>query len=184
MSAAIDRLAAAVALHRVPDIFSSNVLFVSILSLLILSLYFFHSYILLREIPGPVLAAFSNLPRVSWILSKQAHDIHIDLHRKYGKLVRFGPNMVSVGDSAEIPTLYGFTGKFKKVRNGSASNIQGRRSDLSDYHPLLVRLLPCHRILRQRQTGTDHLHDAGRGYASNAQATDCGHLHNEQPHVL
>lgn len=117
----------AVALRRVLDAFPSSLFFVSVLGVLIVSLWSIYSYILLRQIPGPFLAAFSNLPRVSWILSNRAHDIHIDLHQKYGKLVRFGPNMISVGDPAEIPNLYSFTGKFKKVRRTQIWH-QGRRS--------------------------------------------------------
>jgi hypothetical protein len=109
-------MAAGIALSRVLDVLPANVVLIPLLGLLILSLWSFHSYVLLRQVPGPFLAALSNLPRVSWILSNQAHDIHIDLHQKYGKLVRFGPNMVSVSDPAEIPNLYSFTGKFVKVR--------------------------------------------------------------------
>lgn len=60
----------------------------------------------LRRVPGPFLAKFTNLPRAYWVFTRQAHDIHIDLHNKYGKLVRFGPNMVSVQDASEIPNLY------------------------------------------------------------------------------
>lgn len=120
-------MAAVAALSRVLDAFPANFVSIPILGLLIFSLWSLYSYILLQQIPGPFLAAFSNLPRVSWILSNRAHDIHIDLHQKYGKLVRFGPNMVSVGDAAEIPNLYGFTGKFAKVRI-AANEYQGRRS--------------------------------------------------------
>ena len=85
--------------------------------LLVLSLWCLHSYLRLHQVPGPFLATISNLPRVLWILSNRAHDLHIDLHKRYGKLVRFGPNMVSVGDPAEIPNLYGYTAKFAKVKN-------------------------------------------------------------------
>lgn len=108
-------MAAGIALSRLLNGLPPNVILVPTLGLLLLSLWSFVSYYLLRGVPGPFLAAFSNLPRVAWILSNRAHDIHINLHRKYGKLVRFGPNMVSVGDPAEIPNLYGFTGKFAKV---------------------------------------------------------------------
>ena len=109
-------MAVGVALSRVLDSFPSSLFFIPVLGVLVFSLWFLNSYFLLRKIPGPFLAAFSNLPRVSWILSNRAHDIHIDLHQKYGKLVRFGPNMISVGDATEIPNLYSFSGKFTKVR--------------------------------------------------------------------
>ena len=82
----------------------------------LLGLWFLQSYAKLRHVPGPFLASLTNFPRLCWVLSNRAHDIHISHHRKYGKLVRFGPNMVSVGDPAEIPNIYGFNGKFVKVR--------------------------------------------------------------------
>ncbi len=78
-------------------------------------LWSFHSYFRLRHVPGPFIAAWTNLPRLSWVLSNRAHDIHIQLHRQYGKMVRFGPNMVSISDPAEIPTIYGFNPVFQKV---------------------------------------------------------------------
>ncbi len=97
------------------DDLQPKAIFVPLLSLLILSIWFLHSYIRLHHIPGPFFASLTNLSRVSWILSNRAHDIHVNLHKKYGRLVRFGPNMVSVGDPAEIPNIYSFTGKFAKV---------------------------------------------------------------------
>src|SRR4051794_10170545 len=69
----------------------------------------------LSHIPGPFWASMSNIPRLRWVWGRKAHRIHIGLHQKYRNLVRFGPNMVSVGDPNEIGQIYGFTGKFKKV---------------------------------------------------------------------
>lgn len=66
------------------------------------------AYARLRHIPGPLLAKLTNIPRFLWVRSYRAHDIHIDLHRKYGPIVRFGPNMVAVADPAEIGKIYGF----------------------------------------------------------------------------
>jgi len=84
-------------------------------SLLVTFLWLLRSYLRLRHVPGPFLASLTNFPRLSWVLTGRAHDIHIGLHRKYGKIVRFGPNMVSVADPAEIPNIYSFSGKFAKV---------------------------------------------------------------------
>ena len=78
-------------------------------------LWSFYSYFRLRDVPGPSIAAWTNLPRLSWVLSNRAHEIHIQLHRQYGKIVRFGPNMVSISDPAEISTIYGFNPNFQKV---------------------------------------------------------------------
>lgn len=67
------------------------------------------------HIPGPFLASITNIPRVRWGYSGRAHEIQIDLHKKYGKLVRLGPNCISVGDPLAIPQIYGTGANFPKV---------------------------------------------------------------------
>ncbi|KAK0726781.1 cytochrome P450 [Lasiosphaeria miniovina] len=66
------------------------------------------SYWRLAHIPGPFLARLTNAPRFGWVLSNKAHEAHVTLHRRYGPVVRFGPNMVSVGAPAEVGTVYRF----------------------------------------------------------------------------
>ncbi|KAL8793045.1 MAG: hypothetical protein Q9195_004356 [Heterodermia aff. obscurata] len=66
------------------------------------------SYIRLRHIPGPRWAAFTNLVRRSWVNTGHAHQIHTDLHHKYGTVVRFGPNAVMVSQPKAIEQIYGF----------------------------------------------------------------------------
>ncbi|KAK3332588.1 cytochrome P450 [Cercophora scortea] len=66
------------------------------------------------HVPGPFLASISNLPRLVWGGSGQAHVVHIDLHQKYGNLVRLGPNCISVGDPLEVPKIYGTSTSFGK----------------------------------------------------------------------
>jgi hypothetical protein len=78
-----------------------------------------HSYIRLSHIPGPWYAALSNVPRLYWVWTRQSHVTHLALHAKYGPLVRLGPNVISVADPDEIPTIYTFTGTFAKVRAGA-----------------------------------------------------------------
>lgn len=82
----------------------------------VLLLVSIRSYWRLSHIPGPLLANFTNIPRFLWVLSYKAHEKHIEQHRKYGPIVRFGPNMVSVGDPAEIGTIYRFSKPWQKVR--------------------------------------------------------------------
>lgn len=98
------------------------------------------SYFKLRRIPGPFLAAWSNIPRFYWVWSRRAHEIHITLHEKYGKLVRVGPNMVSVGDPAEIHNIYGSTAKFQKVGCPIIFRLARNKSHV----PKLVGFLSCH----------------------------------------
>jgi hypothetical protein len=73
------------------------------------------SYYRLSHIPGPFLARFTNIPRFLWVWSNNAHNVHIALHRKYGPVVRFGPNMVSVAAPEEISQIYGFKKPWLKV---------------------------------------------------------------------
>ena len=118
-------------------------------------LWLLHSYFRLRDVPGPFVAAWTNLPRLSWVLSNRAHEIHIQLHRQYGKMVRFGPNMVSISDPAEISTIYGFNPVFQKVWDLSTL------LDLGDFFQMrltpLVGFLPCTAVLRQREAGPHYI---------------------------
>jgi hypothetical protein len=70
----------------------------------------------LKHIRGPFYARFTNLQRVWWVKTGCAHEIHQRVHRQYGDVARFGPNMVSVADPAAIPTVYPTRPGFPKVR--------------------------------------------------------------------
>jgi hypothetical protein len=67
------------------------------------------------NIPGPMIASITSLwrqrlmQRSSWV-----QDLD-QLHRRYGKLVRLGPNYVSVADAASLPTIYGTTTSWNKA---------------------------------------------------------------------
>ncbi|KAI1483449.1 cytochrome P450 [Daldinia eschscholtzii] len=69
----------------------------------------------LRDIPGPKIAAYTGLWRWLDVRSGQAHKTHIKLHRKYGSLVRIGPNHVSISDPREINHIYGPKSKYIKT---------------------------------------------------------------------
>ncbi|KAJ9642832.1 hypothetical protein H2199_004353 [Coniosporium tulheliwenetii] len=69
----------------------------------------------LRDIPGPTIAAYTKLWRLYDVRRGQAHRTAIELHRKYGPLVRIGPNHVSVADSKEIANIYGLKTGFTKL---------------------------------------------------------------------
>ena len=58
------------------------------------------------------------------MLTGKSHDIHLDLHKRYGKIVRFGPNAVLVSDPASIAEVYGLGAKFPKV-SPTASFLDG-----------------------------------------------------------
>jgi hypothetical protein len=69
----------------------------------------------LRRIPGPFLATFTDLWRVGSWWTGRTHLAQIQLHRRFGPAVRLGPNMVSLGDPALIPTVYATTKPWLKV---------------------------------------------------------------------
>lgn len=63
----------------------------------------------ISRIPGPFSAKFSRLWMVKHSWQGDMHRTMIALHRKHGKLVRTGPNEVSVSDLAAIKKIYGRT---------------------------------------------------------------------------
>lgn len=69
----------------------------------------------LNHVPGPWLASLSNIYRLLRVTKGTAHLQDINLHRKYGSVVRLGPNMVSVGDPKAIQRIYGITANLPKV---------------------------------------------------------------------
>lgn len=61
----------------------------------------------LAEIPAPSGASLSRLWMVKHAWQGDMHRQLINLHSKYGKLVRIGPNELSVADLKAIKTVYG-----------------------------------------------------------------------------
>ena len=70
----------------------------------------------LRNVPGPFLASISNIDRVWSCATGLQMNYHLQLHEKYGPLVRIGPNHVSFADSRLINLVYDVKSKFYKVR--------------------------------------------------------------------
>jgi hypothetical protein len=74
----------------------------------LLLLHVFLRYYRLKSIPGPFLAAFTDL----WRWRAQQKTLFwgpalVQLHEKYGKLVRIGPNHISVSDPKAVNQVYG-----------------------------------------------------------------------------
>ncbi|KAK2879441.1 hypothetical protein FQN49_000876 [Arthroderma sp. PD_2] len=72
------------------------------------------TYLRLRHIPGPPLAALTSFVRRSWVLAGNLHQKHTDLHRKYGTVVRVGPSAVLISQPKAVDKIYGFKAKFLK----------------------------------------------------------------------
>ncbi|KAK7431145.1 hypothetical protein QQZ08_002185 [Neonectria magnoliae] len=69
----------------------------------------------LESYSRPRLAAYTALWRWYNVCQGQAHRTAIDLHRKHGRLVRVGPNHVSVSDPQEIKKIYGLKSGYTKT---------------------------------------------------------------------
>lgn len=78
----------------------------------LLAEYYHHG---LNRYPGPILAKFT---RMWYRLDVKAnrHPQHLtELHRKYGDVVRIGPNSLSLSSPAYVPRLYGVSQGYLKV---------------------------------------------------------------------
>lgn len=68
----------------------------------------------LRNIPGPFIAAFSNL-WLLWQCRLTIRSLSVDsAHKKYGKIIRIQPDHISIADDAAIPLVYGHGNGFLK----------------------------------------------------------------------
>ncbi|KAK1835327.1 putative cytochrome P450 pisatin demethylase-like protein [Podospora conica] len=114
------------------------------LGLLVLWLY--SSWAKHCHIPGPTIASISNIPRLVWSWSGKPHEMQIRLHKKYGKIVRLGPNCISVGDPQEISKVYGTAANMPK----------------SDFYRVFQPMVRGHLIQGIFNTQDDALHRALR----------------------
>ena len=81
-----------------------------IIPLLLVCLIVFYWYLSrgpLGKIPGPFTARISRLWMAKHSWDGDMHRTMVDLHQRYGKLVRTGPNEVSVSDLTAIKQIYG-----------------------------------------------------------------------------
>ncbi|KAI1754951.1 cytochrome P450 [Xylaria castorea] len=68
----------------------------------------------LRSVPGPFLARCGDLWYL-WHVGKGRWEMReIELHRKHGDIVRYGPNRYSISDPEALGTIYGHGSRFAK----------------------------------------------------------------------
>ena len=72
-------------------------------------------YLRLRHIPGPFAASLTNL----WLLTKMRRgswrEAMIQLDRKYGPVVKYGPQRVLFSQVDAVPIIYGTTNVMPKA---------------------------------------------------------------------
>ena len=83
----------------------------------------------LWDLPGPALAKVSNLWRLIAAWKGHQEVVLQELHRKHGKLVQIGPEVVSISDPDAIETIYGIKADLPKVISHSTT---GNKKDSED----------------------------------------------------
>jgi hypothetical protein len=83
----------------------------------------------LNKFNGPFLASFTNLWKVWYAFNSSQEPTYVDIHRKYGDIVRIGPNALSFADPQAIHDIYGPKGTPRKVqilihRSGDCLSLQ------------------------------------------------------------
>ncbi|KAI0973508.1 benzoate 4-monooxygenase cytochrome P450 [Xylaria arbuscula] len=61
----------------------------------------------LNAIPGPLSASMSNIWKVLAVYHNDTHRRNVALHRKYGPVVRIGPNTISFSSAEALQTIHG-----------------------------------------------------------------------------
>lgn len=68
----------------------------------------------LRSHPGPLFARFTSLPDLYHAYRGDKHIHFLHLHAKYGPVVRFAPNSLSINDPAALRAIYGHGANVQK----------------------------------------------------------------------
>ena len=69
------------------------------------------------HIPGPFLARYTNVLRAYMAVKYSGREVNLymKLHRKYGDVVRVGPQTVSVLDPKAVSIIYNVKARLRKV---------------------------------------------------------------------
>lgn len=86
--------------------------FLAVLAIAISSYILVYAQSPLKSYPGPFLAKFTDWYRVYHVLD--AHTLQVALHKKYGSVVRYGPNCLSISDASLVKKIYNVRGNFLK----------------------------------------------------------------------
>ncbi|KAB2573234.1 Cytochrome P450 monooxygenase gsfF [Lasiodiplodia theobromae] len=121
-------------------------LFFSYVLITIIYRIFFHP---LHRIPGPFPAKFTELWRTRKYLAGNWHSDILELHRKYGPVVRISPNEVSFVDKEALAQVYGYTKSAKKTSWYDTWKVPG--ADTSFFNETDPR---HHSFLRKRVSAT------------------------------
>jgi hypothetical protein len=81
-------------------------------------IYLAHNYYNreLNKHPGPLVCAFTDWYRFFKAWQRRPEQWHIDLHNKYGDIVRLGPNCLSFSNPKSVKAIYALGKGFTKVQ--------------------------------------------------------------------
>lgn len=113
-----------------------------VLTLLVSLVRLVRSYFRLSDIPGPKLARFTNVWRLRAQNSPEYSATLVRLHKRHGKLVRIGPNHVSISDPNAVPIVYTTRPVWDKARAKAASGHSDRRRAYSVLYLLTTSCYP------------------------------------------
>jgi len=106
----------------------------------------------LHKYPGPALGAYTNWWRYYDVLARRAEKTHVNLHARYGDVVRLGPNVLSFADPRAIKTIYGLNKKMSK----------------SDFYPVQQAVAKGERLQSLFSTKDEEYHARYRRCVNNA----------------
>jgi len=108
----------------------------------------------LNKYPGHPLAAYTNWWRFFDALNRRTEQTHLALHRKYGDIIRLGPNVLSFADPRAIKIIYGLNKGMKK----------------SDFYPVQQAVAKGERLQSLFSTKDEDYHAKYRRCVNNAFA--------------
>ena len=78
------------------------------------SIVYYDRFHPLAKFDGPFIASFTNLWKVYHVYVGDLEHVLLEAHRRYGKVVRIGPNHLDVSDAAAVKQVYGSGRAFQK----------------------------------------------------------------------
>ncbi|KAE8396217.1 cytochrome P450 [Aspergillus alliaceus] len=70
----------------------------------------------LAKYPGPLLAKFTHLYTIYQAFKSNRHADLYRLHKRHGRIVRYGPNHISINDAQALEAIYGHQANVQKTR--------------------------------------------------------------------
>lgn len=121
----------------------------------------------LNKYPGKFIASLTDWWRF-WIVYKKRPEVeHINLHAKYGDVVRLGPNNLSFADPKALKTIYGLSKGFTKV--STPFMYQNQADNLkSEFYPVQQSVAGGHRLPSLFSTTSEPFHQQLRRCVNSA----------------